>query len=83
MLTLIRNTLAATLLAVSTALVVPGAPAQALPPEYYLIVTAYYSDSSHTTQVGTRWRGRCPDQNWNHLSGVSTPFATSGMHPCP
>lgn len=81
--TFIRNAFAATLLAVSTALVVTGAPAQALPPEYYLHITHYYSDSSHTTRVGTLWKGRCPDQNWNHLSGVSSRFSTSGIHPCP
>ncbi|MFY1636090.1 hypothetical protein ACN27F_22915 [Solwaraspora sp. WMMB335] len=83
MLTFVRNALAATLLMVATTLVATNAPAQALPPEYYLHITSYYSDSSHTTQVGTRWKGRCPDRDWNHLSGVSTPFFTTGIHPCP
>ncbi|ROO51649.1 hypothetical protein EDC02_6534 [Micromonospora sp. Llam0] len=80
---LIRNALAAALLTVSTALVVTSAPAQAVPPDDYLIVTHYYSDSSHANRVGTWWFGHCPDRDWDRLSGVRTPFSTSGMHPCP
>ncbi|MFV2085343.1 hypothetical protein [Micromonospora sp. LOL_021] len=83
MLTLIRNTFAAALLVVATTLVAASAPAQAIPLEYHLMVTIYYSDSSRTTQVGTRWYGRCPDRDWDHLSGVRTPHSTSGIHPCP
>ncbi|WFE23524.1 hypothetical protein O7621_09735 [Solwaraspora sp. WMMD937] len=79
----IRNALAAALLAVSTTLVVTSAPAQAAPPDYYVTVTHYYSDSSHTNRVGTWLRGPCPDRDWDHLSGVRTPFSTSGIHPCP
>ncbi|MFY1654285.1 hypothetical protein ACN27J_25810 [Solwaraspora sp. WMMB762] len=83
MLTFIRNTFAAALLVVAATLVATSAPAQAIPDEYHLMVTIYYSDSSRTTQVGTRWYGHCPDQDWDRLVGYSTPYSTSGIHPCP